>query len=83
MSQITIRNINPQVERILRKKARKEHISLSEVANNLIDQALGFDAGLEKVRSLEHFAGAWSPEDLQDFENSQEDFSAIDDEVWK
>ena len=83
MSQITIRNINPQVERILRKKARKEHISLSEAANNLINQALGFDAGSEKLRNLDHLAGAWSLEDLQEFENSQEDFSTIEDEVWK
>ena len=83
MRKITMCNIKPQVERILRKKARKEHISLSEVANNLINQALGFDAGSKKVRNLEHFAGSWSFEDLQDFENSQGEFSTIDDEVWK
>lgn len=82
MSQITIRNINPQVERILRKKARKEHTSLSEAANSLINQALGFDAGLEKVRDLKQYAGAWSPDDLREFENTQEDFNTIEDEVW-
>jgi hypothetical protein len=83
MSQITIRNISTRVECILREKAREEHISVSEVANNLINQALGLDVVLKKVRNLEHYAGTWSPEDLQDFENSQGDISIVEDEVWK
>lgn len=83
MSQITIRNIDPKIESVLRRKAREDGTSLSAVANTLICKALGVDENPEKLRNLKAYSGKWRTEDREEFEQSQEIFDIVDDEVWK
>ncbi len=82
MSQITIRNIDPLIEKILRQKAENGHQSLSETVNQLLKQAIGFDSSSGKNRNLRELSGAWSKDDADDFEKTQESFNVIDDELW-
>ena len=85
MSQITIRNLDPLVEKIIRQKAKNGHESLSETVNLLLKQAIGLDSstGKKKKRNLQHLAGSWSNEAADEFEKAQIPFNVIDDELWK
>jgi len=83
MSQITIRDLDAQVEYIIREKARSSNTSLSSVAGRLLKESLGIETGSQKKRSLRALAGTWSTEDLNEFEMTQADFSRIDTELWK
>lgn len=83
MSQITIRNLDPLVEKIIRQKAKNGHESLSETVNLLLKQAIGLDGSTGKKRNLQHLAGSWSNEAADEFEKTQIPFNVIDDELWK
>ncbi|MCK5250333.1 MAG: hypothetical protein KAJ98_10245 [Spirochaetaceae bacterium] len=83
MSQITIRNLDPLVEKIIRQKAKNGHESLSETVNLLLKQAIGLDGPTGKKRNLQHLAGSWSNEAADEFEKTQIPFNVIDDELWK
>lgn len=83
MSQITIRNIKPVVENTIRQMADDEHLSLNEVCNKLLEKALNYEGDPIKKRDLSSLAGTWSQKDYQIFENNQEIFSTVDDEVWR
>ncbi len=83
MSQITIRNMDPLVEKILRQKAEAGHQSLSETANQMLKQAAGLDSSSGKKRNLKCLAGSWSREETEAFEKTQEPFMQIDEELWK
>ncbi len=83
MSQITIRDLDEQVEQIIREKARSTNTSLSNVAGLLLKESLGIESGSKKKRSLRELAGQWSAEEYADFERTQTNFSVVDNEVWK
>jgi len=83
MSQITIRNMDPLIEKLIRQKAESGHQSLSETANQMLRQAAGLDSSSGKKRNLKNLAGSWNREAAEEFEKTQEQFSRIDEELWK
>ena len=83
MSQITIRDIDPIIETIIRQKAKAENKSLSEVTNQLLQKALGVDHAAGKKRNLQELAGSWSPQNQEEFESTQDFFREIDNEMWQ
>ncbi len=83
MSQITIRNMDPLVEKMIRQKAETGHQSLSDTANQMLKQAAGLDSSSGKKRNLKSLAGSWSHEEAEEFEKTQEPFMQIDEKLWK
>jgi plasmid stability protein len=83
MSQITIRNMDEAVERIIRQRAQAQDQSLSDVANQLLRQAVGLETATTRKRNLRALAGKWTAEDSAAFEKTQTIFGVIDEEVWK
>ena len=83
MSQITIRNVDQAVERINRQLAQAQDQSLSDVANQLLRQAVGLETATARKRNLRDLAGKWTAEDAAAFEKTQAVFGMIDEEVWK
>jgi len=83
MSQITIRDLDAQVEYIIREKARSTHTSLSSVAAQMLKESLGIETGSQRKRNIRELAGTWSAEESEEFEKTQTDFSRIDLDVWK
>lgn len=71
------------LERIIREKARTQHQSLSEIANQLLKQALGLENASMKKRNLRNLSGKWTKEEAAAFDQTQEAFSRIDEELWK
>ena len=82
MSQVTIRDLSPEVEALLRERARFEGRSLSKVASELLTEASGFDADRRK-RDLSRFFGTWSGEEVAAFETTQSSFGDIDRNLWE
>ena len=50
MSQMTIRNVDEAVERIIRQRAKAQDQSLSDVANQLLRQAVGLETATARKR---------------------------------
>ena len=51
MSHITINNIDPNIEQLIRKRAETERKSLSEISYDLIQKALNLDSGSARKMS--------------------------------
>ncbi|AFG36500.1 FitA-like ribbon-helix-helix domain-containing protein [Spirochaeta africana] len=83
MSQITIRNLSPELDHLIRQEALKRHISLNEAVQHLLRQATGLDDNSDRKRDLRKLAGGWTDENLHEFEQTQTINSAIDSELWQ
>ncbi|HEX8043576.1 hypothetical protein [Candidatus Deferrimicrobium sp.] len=85
MNQITVRGIDPELEKQIRRKAKATGKSLNKVILELI----GGSAGPEKRRkkptgaSLAELAGGWSEKEAREFEESVRVFEEIDEATWK
>jgi len=75
--------MDPAVERIIRQKARSAGISLSDVANQLIREALDLPPEQDRKRNLRALAGTWTDEEADGFQKTQAVFETIDPDVWK
>ena len=84
MSQITIRGMDPAIERKIRQIAKNKGKSLNPVILDMLYQS----AGLHKqgrqpaAYSLKKLAGGWSEEDAAQFEESISSCEQIDQEMW-
>jgi len=82
MSQITIRRIDPDIEREIRRIAKRSGKSINRVVLDIIYKS----AGLGKktpAYSLKELAGGWSEKDALDFFESIKSSEQIDEEMWK
>jgi hypothetical protein len=85
MTQITLRGIDPEIERKIRMMAKKSGKSLNRVVLDMIYQYTGFNRKAEKPRakSLKKLAGGWSVKDAAEFKESIKLCEQIDEEMWK
>lgn len=83
MSQITIRNLSPELDAVIRQVAQKHHMSLNEAVQHLLRQATGLDDSDGRKRNLRGLAGTWSDTDVREFERTQAHNSGIDAELWQ
>ncbi len=85
MAQITLRNLDPDVEREIRQIAKKEGKSLNRVVIDMILQVTGSkkDKRKRSSESLKKLAGGWSKDDAAAFFDSIKSCEQIDEEMWK
>lgn len=83
MSQITIRNISPELEHLIRRTAIQQHISLNEAVQRLLRQATGLDESSGRRRDIRKLAGSWTKTEVEEFEQTQQGLSEIDMELWQ
>ena len=83
MRQLTLRDVDARVEALIRRIARDQNKSLSEVANQLLVKAAGLEGAPGKKRNLRALAGRWSEEEAAAFEKPQAVFDVIDAKLWK
>jgi hypothetical protein len=82
MSQITLRGIDPEIERQIRRMAKKSGKSINRVVLDIINKSAG--SGEKKpAHSLKELAGGWSEKDEKDFLESIKSSQQIDEEMWK
>lgn len=85
MAQITLRGIDPQVEREIREIARKTGKSLNRVILDMIYRHTGYTKKEKRPLgdSLRNLAGGWSEKEALEFFESIKPCEQIDEEMWR
>lgn len=85
MKTITIRGIEPKLDRVIKSEAKRNNLSV----NQWVLQALKKVAGMEKEpvfpkhMDLDSLAGGWSKEEAKAFHKNTRIFETIDEDIWK
>jgi hypothetical protein len=80
--QYTLRNIPPDLDRVLRKTASQQRKSLNQVAIEALRRAAGLGEGrATKHRDLSDIAGTW--QDDRTIDAALADQRRIDPEMWE
>ena len=82
MTQITLRRLDPAIEREIRKIAKKSGKSINRVIQEMISRSAGPDKK-PAADSLKKLAGGWTEEDEMQFFESIKSCEQIDAEMWK
>jgi len=84
MTQITLRGIDPEIEREIRRIAKESGKSLNHVVQDMINKATGLNTKNKRpaADSLRKLAGGWSEKDALEFLESIKSCKQIDEEMW-
>jgi hypothetical protein len=85
MTQITLRGIDDEVEKKIRKMAREKGTSVNKVILELIHQQAGTKHKRKEAmsKSLRKLAGTWTKKQAADFMESIGSCEQIDEAMWK
>ena len=86
MDAITLRNLPPDLARIIRRKAKQEGTSLNRTVINLLrERAIGSTKAARRARyrNLDAFAGSWTREQANEFDSRLQEQRKTDPELWK
>ena len=81
MQQITIRGLEPDVERQIRRIAKENQKSINQVVREILHKQ--FEKNRSPAASLKDLAGGWTPEEADEFCRSIHSCEQIDEEMWK
>jgi hypothetical protein len=84
MSPLSIHSLDPEVERRIREKARRDRKSLNQTLKELLAASVGRSpqATPDRRADFAEFAGTWSDEDVGAFEQATIDLERIDGGDW-
>ena len=85
MSQITLRGIDNETEKKIRREAKKKGKSLNKIILEMIGQRGGQKKEREELpaNSLRRLAGGWSRKEADKFLESIKSCEQIDEVMWK
>jgi hypothetical protein len=85
MSAITVRNLPPELARVIRQKAKKEKASLNRTVIRLLEKATGVEKPrTEEVHTdLDRFFGCISKEEADELDEAIREQRQIEAEMWK
>ena len=85
MKSITIHNLEEPLLALLRDKAHREGRSINQTAKGILENAVGMRASSSSTHrsDFEEFSGAWSKEDLCEFEKATADLGKVDPREWE
>ena len=84
MSQITIRDLDPGIEKEIRSRAAERGQSLNRVVQDMLQKNIEKEKkAMPKAASLKLLAGGWSREDAAQFMGSFDIFEQIDKDIWE
>lgn len=85
MKSITIHALDHQLDKLIRKRARKDGKSLNKTIKSLLEESLG----ISKLQDYDHsedfmdLFGTWSEGDKKTFDESINDLEKIDEKDWQ
>ncbi len=86
MKLVTLRNLPPELARIIRQRADEKRTSINKAVISLLEESVGI-RGKKKGTSLHHdldaMAGSWTKEEASMFEKVLAQQRAIDPDLWK
>ena len=87
MHQLTIRGFDEELAGRIRQLASREGISLNRAALRLLRRGAGLGERNDRPEivgdSLDRLIGTWTAEEAAEVDRTLEDFSRIDEEMWK
>jgi hypothetical protein len=82
-SNFNLRGVPSDVMALLKKEAKRLHISVNTLVLKMIERGLGFTRERPIHHDLDHLAGAWSAQEEQVFKENIKPFEQIDKELWR
>jgi hypothetical protein len=83
MTAITLRNIPPKLQEIIRKRACAYGLSLNKTVLRMLEEASGQGTKSRELHhDLDHLAGTWSDEEAAAFEAALAEQRSVDPELW-
>ena len=82
MSQITLRGLEPKIEREIRRIAKKTGKSLNRVVLEMINKSAE-PAKTAPADSLRNLAGGWTEKEASEFNEAIKICGQIDEVMWK
>ena len=79
--QYTLRNVPPEVDNALRRRAKEEGKSLNEVALAALTEGIGLGSQTLRRRDLSDLAGSWTPD--AEFKKAIAAQDQVDEDLWK
>ena len=85
MKAITLRNLPPEVARLVQRRAREKRTSLKKAIIELLKERSGTarKRGRASYDDLDHLAGSWTQEEAAAFEQVLKEQRTIDPDVWE
>ncbi len=85
MKTLTIRNIDNELSRSLKKKAEESGTSLNSCIINILKEKFGLlkKQFSKKYNDLDELAGTWNKKDYEQFNKNIVSFDQIDEAMWK
>ena len=85
MNQLTIRGFDNELADYIRRLARREGISLNRAVMRLVRRGANLDDPNADVigSSLDHLMGTWTDDEADAIDRALQDFSRIDEAMWK
>jgi len=82
MKTVSLRGIDEEMEKILKKEAQKAETSLNTTILNLIRESIGLRKRHKVYQDLDELAGTWNEKDEEIFKENTQFFDKIDKETW-
>lgn len=85
MKTITIRGIEPELDKTIKTRASKENLSVNRWVIKTLKQAAGMDKKpvFRRYDDLDRLAGGWNRKETDIFLKNIKVFEEIDEELWK
>ncbi|MBV8199936.1 MAG: hypothetical protein JOZ15_04860 [Acidobacteria bacterium] len=84
MTAITLRNIPPEIQKAIRKRAGADGLSLNKTVLRMLEEASGRRKARRELNDdLDHLAASWSEEEAAAFEAALLEQRKVDPEQWK
>ncbi len=86
MKALTLRNLPPELARIIRQEAGEKGTSFNKVVISLLEEATGLRQGWKKQQlhhDLDALAGSWTREEAAAFLKALAKQRRIDPDLWK
>lgn len=87
MKAITLRNLPPEIEKVVRKEADRQRTSINKAVISLLERkAEGHKkkkSRLKQYDDLDTLAGSWTKKEASEFNKALAAQRTIDPELWK
>jgi len=85
MKTITVRGVDENLEKALRKRAKSKNESMNKIILNILKKETGLkkEKPFKTYNDLDNLAGTWSEKDLDEFNSNTDIFEKVDLQDWK
>jgi hypothetical protein len=85
MKTITIRRIDPGLDRAIKSRAKQKNLSVNQWVLETLKKVTGMgkEPVFKKHTDLDALAGGWSKEEAKTFQKNTRIFERIDEDIWK